>query len=152
MSVNSRKSIDQFLEGKNFAVAGVSRSGKKFGNTVYTELKKKGYHVFPINPSAETIDGERCYTSLATLPNPVDGIVVVLPPAQAEDVVEQAYQSGIHNIWLQQGAQSEKTVQFCQNHGMNVVAGECILMFAKPVESFHRFHRFIWRMFGKLPK
>jgi hypothetical protein len=31
------------------------------------------------------------------------------------------------------------------------VHGECILMFAEPAAFFHRAHRWIWRMLGKLP-
>jgi predicted CoA-binding protein len=32
------------------------------------------------------------------------------------------------------------------------VSGQCIYMFAEPVSSLHAFHRWFWRLFGKLPK
>jgi hypothetical protein len=31
------------------------------------------------------------------------------------------------------------------------VHGECILMFAQP-SSFHRLHRWVWGLLGKLPR
>ena len=73
------------------------------------------------------------------------------PPVEAEKVVKQAYEVGIRNVWLQQGAQSDSAIQFCKDNGINVVHNECILMFAEPVASFHKFHRWVWKILGKLP-
>jgi len=56
--------VDDFLAQKTMAVVGVSRGGKKFGNAILKDLKQKGYRVFPVNPHAASIDGERCYPDL----------------------------------------------------------------------------------------
>ena len=40
----------------------------------------------------------------------------------------------------------------CKDLGLNVVSGECVFMFAEPMESFHKFHRFFYKLFGKMPK
>jgi predicted CoA-binding protein len=57
--MSSKVDVDDFLAQKTVAVVGVSRGGKKFGNAVLKDLKEKGYRVFPINPNAESIEGER---------------------------------------------------------------------------------------------
>ena len=36
--------------------------------------------------------------------------------------------------------------------GVTVIDGECILMFAEPAGWFHRLHRGLYRLGGKLPK
>jgi len=149
--MTSKAAVDGFLGEKTLAVVGVSRGGRKFGNTVMKELKAKGYRVFPINPHAETIDGERCYPSLRDLPARPGGVVTVVPPAVTEAVVRDAKDAGIKRVWMQQGSESEEAIRFCGEHGLEVVHGECIMMFAEPVGSIHRFHRWVWKLFGKLP-
>ncbi|MDE3168636.1 MAG: CoA-binding protein, partial [Acidobacteriota bacterium] len=44
---------------------------------VNKELKAKGYRVLPVNPAAESIGGEKCYASLAALPEKVGGVAGV---------------------------------------------------------------------------
>ena len=149
--MTSRASVDAFLAERTLALAGASRSGKKFGNTVLRELQVKGYEVIPVHPKAETIDGVPCVPSLAELPGPVGGLVLVVPPDQTERLVVEAVAAGIPRVWMQQGAESPEALRRCQDAGLETVAGECILMFAEPTGFFHRFHRGLWRLLGKLP-
>lgn len=144
--------VDGFLKQKKLAVVGVSRQKTKFGSTIYHELKKKGFRVFPVNAHMETFDGERCYPDLKSLPEPVDGAVLVIPPAQTEQVVKDAAAANIPLIWMQQGSKSEAAVQFCKEHNITTVTGECILLYAEPVDSIHKFHRWLKKIFGRMPK
>ncbi len=144
--------IDAFLTQHRLAVVGVSRGGKKFGNLAYRELKTKGYQLFPINPNADSIEGDRCYPSLTALPEPVDGVLIVVPPAETEQVVQDAAAAKIRRVWMQQGAESEAAIRFCQQNGIDVVHNECILMFAEPTAFGHRMHRWVWGLLGKLPR
>jgi uncharacterized protein len=148
----SQSAVDDFLSQRVLGVVGVSRSGKKFGNAVCRELQAKGYRLLPVHPQADEIDGVPCYRSLAALPEPAGGVVVVVPPREAEQVVREAAAAGIKRIWLQQGAESPAAIRFCEEAGLSVVSGQCILMFAEPVGWFHGFHRWLWRVLGKLPR
>jgi hypothetical protein len=150
--MTTQNSIDDFLAQKKLALIGISRSGKKFGNIIFKELKSKGYKIFPINPNVENIQGERCYPSLKALPEQVGGVIVVVPPVQTEKVVHDIVSAGIKQVWMQQGSESKSAIQFCKENGISVVEGECILMFVKPVKLFHRMHRGIWKLLGKYPK
>ena len=144
--------IEDFVSQKQLAVVGVSRGGKKFGNVAYRELRAKGYRLFPVHPYAESIEGDSCYPNLKSLPEPVDGVLIVVPPAQTEQVVREAAKAGIHRVWMQQGAESPTAIRFCQEHGMSEVHGECIMMFAHDSAFYHRAHKFVWGVLGKLPK
>ena len=150
-AVTTAAVIRDFLAQPTLAVAGVSRQGKKFGNLAYRALRARGYRLFPIHPTAAEVEGERCYPSLAALPEAVGGLLVVLPPAQTEVVVHDAWRAGIRRVWLQQGAESAVAIHACQQNGIQVVHGHCILMFAEPVGGVHRAHRWLWRLIGRLP-
>lgn len=148
----SRKSeIEDFLAQKTLAVVGVSRGGKKFGNVAYRELRARGYRVIPVHPSAETIEGDRCYASLEAIPERIDGALIVVPPRRTEVVVGDAARAGVPRVWMQQGAESPAAIRFCEENGIAEVHGECILMFASPVRSIHRAHRWIRGALRALP-
>ena len=148
--MSSRAEIDQFVSQPALALFGMSRSGKKFGNFAYQTLRSKGYRVYPIHPQAASINGIRCYSDFAELPERVDAALVVVPPAQAVSVMRKAAAAGIHFVWLQQGSESPEVLKACRDIGINVISGECILMFARPT-GYHKAHRWIWGLLGKLP-
>jgi len=149
--MTTRASIDDFLKQRTIAVVGASRNKRKFGNTLFRELKAKGYAAIPVNPNSETIEGERCYPSLKALPVKVDGVAVVVPPHEAERIVREAADAGIPRVWLQQGAESKEAIRFCEEHGISVVHGECMLMYAAPTAFPHRAHRFFRNLIGRMP-
>jgi len=148
----SRAVINDFIAQRRLAVVGVSRSGGKFGNIAYRELKKKGYRLYPIHPHAKNLEGDRAYPDFKSLPEKVGGVLIVVPPKETETVVRQAAQAGIRRVWMQQGAESEAAVRYCQQNGIAEVHGECIMMFAEPVRFPHSIHRWIWKLFGRLPR
>ena len=147
----SQRTIDEFLQQPTLALAGLSRGGKKFGNAVLRDLTSKGYEVLPVHPEAEEIDGTPCFPSLEVLPKKAGGLVLVVPPSQTEIMVQRAREAGINRVWMQQGAESEAAIAYCEEHGMDVVSGKCIMMFADP-RGVHKFHHWLWGLFGKLPK
>ena len=148
--MSSREMIDQFLSRPAFALMGISRSGKKFGNFAYRALVSKGYRVYPIHPDARTINGVRCYANFEDLPERIEAALVVLPPEKALGAVRKAAAAGVRRIWLQQGSESPDLLRTCQELGIEGISGECILMFARPT-GYHKMHRWVWGVLGKLP-
>ncbi len=142
--------INQFVSSKRIAIVGMSRSGKKFGNMAAKELKVKGYELFPVHPTAPEIDGMSCYPNLQSLSGKVDAVWISIPPTQVSPVLEEAAQMGLKNIWLQQGAWSAEVQQTIDRLQLPVVTKKCIMMYAPPVKSVHKFHRTIVGIFGKL--
>ena len=143
--------IASFLSEKKLALAGASSTTNKFGNMVYKELKNKGYDLYLIHPEASEINGTICYGSLSDLPTDVGGLINVIPPAQTEKLVQEAYAARVKKVWMQQGSESAEAIQYCQEHEMAVIHGEFILMYAQP-KGLHKFHHWLWGVFGKLPK
>jgi uncharacterized protein len=144
------QAIQDFVSSKRVAVVGVSRQEKKFGCAIYTELKGRGYQVYGVNPTIETILGDKCYPNLAALKGQVDGAVICIKPKSVEAVLREAAAIGLKNVWLQWGANTPENEKLGRDLGLNLVSGKCILMYAEPVKSMHGVHRFFVKLFGKL--
>jgi predicted CoA-binding protein len=142
--------IESFVNSRKIAVVGFSRSGKKFGNMAGKELMTRGYEIYPVHPDAPEINGMTCHPNLKSLEGKVDALLIVIPPANVPSVLEEAAQTGLKNIWLQQGSWSQEVQQTADRLGLQVVSKKCILMYAPPVTSIHRFHRTIKSIFGGL--
>jgi len=149
---NSKAVIEEFLQQKTIAVVGASRDTNKFGSAVYRDLKAKGYKVYAVNPNADVVDGDRCYAGLGALPVVTDAVIMVIPPEQTPSIIEEAARLGIKYVWLQQGANSAAGEAKARELGLKLVSGECIFMFAEPMESFHKGHRFFTKLFGRYPR
>jgi len=146
--MNQRTEINQFLGANKIAIAGVSRNKNKFGSAVYRELLKKGINAVPMNPNMETAEGNQCFSGVSSLPKEVDALLCVVQPAETEKLVKEAHAAGITKIWMQQGSQSENALAWGRDNGMSIVSKACILMYADPVGSIHKFHRGIAKIFG----
>jgi len=121
--------IERFLDKKNvFAVVGASRDPQKYGYQVYRDLKNGGYKVYPVNPNADEILGDRCYSSLENLPINPDVVDVVVPPRVTERIVETCKRLAITKVWMQPGSESETAIKFCDDNGINVVHGVCVMI------------------------
>ena len=86
-----------------------------------TDLKSKGFRLFIVNPSADSIENEHSYPNLAAIPEKVDRALIIVPRSETENVVNDAARLGISHIWIQQGAESEKAVNFCKENGIKVM-------------------------------
>jgi predicted CoA-binding protein len=123
----SRERLDQFIKAQCWAVVGASKDRSKFGNITFRELQRRGKRVYPVNPRAAEVEGETCYPTLHALPEGVERLLIVVPPRQGEKVVREARECGITNVWFQPGAESDEALAYCEEHGMEAIAGHCIL-------------------------
>ncbi len=88
--MTSKKTVEEFFAQPALAVVGVSRSGKKFGNYAYKNLKQKGYKVYQIHPHSKSIEGDECYPDFKSIPDKVEGAVLVIKPIHALKILEEA--------------------------------------------------------------
>ena len=121
--------IMEFLDKRNvFAVVGASRNPKKYGHQVYRDLKRAGYEVYPVNPNADEILGDKCYPDLESLPKKPDVVDLVVPPSITEKVVQTCKRLGIRKVWMQPGSESEWAINYCRENGIQVVYGVCVMI------------------------
>ena len=150
------RQINDFWAMKRLAVVGVSRDPKSFSHAIWQELRDRGYDVVAVNPKAQEIDGKPCYPRVQDVDPPVDGVVVMTPPAVTDQVVQDCAAAGVAHVWLHRGlggsgSVTPGAVEFCETHGMDVVAGFCPYMFLPESPFFHSFHRVAKRLTGSYP-
>ena len=88
--------IEQFkplFEPKTVAVVGASTRGGTLSNIFIRRIREMGYEgaIYPIHPSAESIDGLPAYRSLADTPQPVDYAYIAIAAAQIAPLLKQAH-------------------------------------------------------------
>jgi predicted CoA-binding protein len=122
-------SIEQFLAAKTFAVAGASRDRSKYGNLVFRRLLQYGRTVYPINPTAEELEGHPAFPQLSALPMVPESLSIVTPPKITRQIVVQAIAAGVKNLWMQPGAEDAVASELARKAGLNVIDdGSCILV------------------------
>ena len=125
--MTSREQLDKFVGADCWAVVGASEDRGKFGNLTFRELLSRGKKVYPVNPNAKTVEGHVCYPNLASLPEKVERVLIVVPPKLGVNVVKEALELGIESVWFQPGAESDAAIEYAEKHGMEAVSGHCIL-------------------------
>lgn len=144
-------SVERFLQGRRFVVAGVSRSPQQPANAIFRKLKSSGYEAVPVNPHAAELEGARCYPDLTSVPEPVDGVIVATAPGVAAGIVRQAHARGIRQLWFHRsfgtGSVSPQALELCSELGLEPIVGGCPLMYCEPVDAAHRCFRWwlAWR-------
>ncbi len=110
------------------AVVGATDNPSKYGSVIYRDLKRKGFTVFPVNPSRSTVDGDRAYNHLRDLTQRPTIVNVVVPPEVTLNILDQCLEMGLMNVWLQPGAESPEALEFLQQHTFNYLANACIMV------------------------
>ena len=151
------EAVHDFLAQERIAVVGASDDAKKFGGTIYRELKAHGHAVVPVNRNASTVDGDQCYSNLATVPGRLDAVLVMVHRDDAAQVVRDCIDKGVTRVWLFRGlggasAVSHDAIDLCRKNDIAVIAGACPLMFLDPVTGFHKVHRGMRHLNGSLAK
>ena len=150
-----RAQIDDFLSRKRLAAVGVSRNPKDFTRDLFREFLRRGYDMVPVNPSVPEMEGRPCFARLQEVTPPVEGVLLLTSTAVTDQVVRDCAEAGIRRVWMHRGAGmgavTSSAVEFCQSQGIDVVPGECPLMFLPDTAFFHRAHAFIRRITGRYP-
>jgi predicted CoA-binding protein len=146
-AISSRKNIDEFLRQQRFAMIGVSRDPRDFSRTVFRAFLERGYEVVPIHPEATEMEGRQCASSIGAIQPPVEGVLFLTPPRVTASLIRDCAATGVKRVWMFRatgaGAVSPDAIAFCAEQGIDVVPGECPLMFLPNTGWVHRLHRFV---------
>jgi uncharacterized protein len=132
-TVDHRSYPPAYLRGileraRTIAVVGASPEPWRpsYGVTAY--LKRAGYRLIPVNPTAlgEAVHGERVVAALADIEEPVDLVNVFRRPEYLPGVVEEAIAMGAPALWMQLGIRNDAAKDRAEAAGMAVVMDRCI--------------------------
>ena len=83
--------LEAFFQPRSVAVIGASTSPEKLGFAVLENLVEGGYvkvgKIYPINPKADEILGQKAYPSVMDVPDDIDLAVIVIPYSYVPDVL-----------------------------------------------------------------
>jgi predicted CoA-binding protein len=152
--------VNEFLDQKRIAVAGVSRDPSRHPTPqlIYRKLKSTGHEVFGVNPGLQEFEGAPCYPDVMSIPGGVDGVVIVTRPAHTEEVVRQCAEAGVPRVWMHQSlpqagtSVSTDAVEFCREHNIEVIAGACPMMYGPQADFPHRCILLFLSLTGGLPE
>ena len=104
------------------AVVGVSADASKYGHRIFRDMLKGGFDVKGVNPKGGFVLGNNLYRNLAEIEKKPDVVIMVVPPAAAELVMEDCNKLGIREVWLQPGSESEAALAKAKAYGIKTVA------------------------------
>ena len=78
-----------YAETKTIAVVGASGDESKQSHKIPRYLQSQGYRIIPVSPKGGEILGEKVYTSLAEIPEPVDVVDVFRPAEETPGIAER---------------------------------------------------------------
>jgi predicted CoA-binding protein len=123
---------DDYLRGilervRTIAVVGASPRRGRPSHGVMAYLQRRGYRAIPVNPNGagDTINGERCYASLAEVPEAIDMVDVFRRSEAAGDAVDQAIAIGVQIVWMQLGVRDDAAAARAEAAGLEVVMNRC---------------------------
>ena len=93
-------------------------------------LKERGVRVIPVNPKFESIDGERCYATIADVSEPFDTLDVFRAPKFIAGIADEvlALPPGRRPklVWLQSGIRDDAAAARLADAGVQVVQDRCL--------------------------
>jgi uncharacterized protein len=114
---------------KTVALVGASENPARASFFVLRYLRTHGFEVWPVNPSHESVDGLKCYPSLAALVTErgsPDIIDVFRRPDALPALAEEAVAIGAKAVWFQYGVVNETAIKRLDDAGVVVVADRCM--------------------------
>jgi acyl-CoA synthetase (NDP forming) len=98
------RDLSPLMAPKSVAVVGASQRGpsealarEPRGNRVIRNLKTFGYEgrIFAVNPKYTEVMGYPCYADIASIPEPVDCVLLAVPNRHVPDLLESAASAGV---------------------------------------------------------
>ena len=125
--MNSDKEMKEILlSARTIASVGLSSNQEKESYWIVAYLKEQGYRIFPVNPTATEILGEKAYPDLSSIPEKVDVVQVFRKPEDVPPVVDEAIKIGAKVVWMQEGIRHEEAARKAQAAGLQVIMDACM--------------------------
>jgi acetyltransferase len=132
--------LEEFFTPKSVAVVGASTSPEKLGYAVLENLVNGGYvkvgKIYPINPKADEILGQKAYPSVLDVPGDIDLAVIVIPYTYVPDVLKDCGKKNIAGVIVisagfreagMEGLERElELVEIANEHKFRLIGPNCL--------------------------
>ena len=130
--------LDAIFAPETIAVIGASTTKGKVGHDIFANILSGGFKgtLYPVNPKAKSVLSVKCYTSISTIPDPIDLAMIILPPNAALQAVKDCIAKGVKGIVIVsagfkevggEGAAIESEIkQLCSRANVRLVGPNCL--------------------------
>ena len=127
MPIENPEGLRRVLGYDHVAVVGASTTYEKAAHIVPAYLKRHGYEITPVNPTADEIFGERAYDELKELPKGIEIVEIFRPSDEVPAIVDAAIaREDVRAIWMQPGTQHDGAADAAEAAGLDVVQNRCM--------------------------
>jgi acetyl coenzyme A synthetase (ADP forming)-like protein len=131
-------SLDQFFSPQSVAVVGASRTKGKVGYEIFSALVRGGFpgKLYPVNPSADEVEGIKAYPDIKSLPESPDLVVVAVAAKFVAKVVRECGNRKVTSVVIissgfkesgDEGAKLEQSVlRVARSSGIRIIGPNCI--------------------------
>jgi len=137
-SIAAVNALKLFFEPRNIAVIGASRERGTIAGEVFHNLIGYSFSgsVYPVNTSAEVVQGVPAYKSVEAIPAPIDLAVIVVPSSRVLEVARACGRKGVKALviisagFAEIGSEGQalqaELVQVCRAAGMRLIGPNCM--------------------------
>jgi predicted CoA-binding protein len=111
---------------KTLAVVGLSAQWHRPSFFAAKYMQEHGYRVIPVNPTYDSILGEKCYKSVREIPFPVDIVDCFRKSGEIPAIAEDAIAVGAKVLWMQLGVHNAEARARAEGAGLEVIENRCV--------------------------
>jgi acetyl coenzyme A synthetase (ADP forming)-like protein len=127
-----------FFSPRGIALIGASANPKKIGHGVLRNLTQYSCqgHIYPVNPHYQQLIGWPCYPDIASVPEPVELAVIVLPAELTPAILKACGEQGVKAAVIISGGFKEvgpvgatledNCVTIARHYGMRLIGPNCV--------------------------
>jgi acetyl coenzyme A synthetase (ADP forming)-like protein len=137
-SIAAVNALKLFFEPRAVAVIGASRERGTIGGEIFHNLLTYGFKgpVYPVNPSANAIEGVPAYSSIEAISEPIDLAVIVVPATKVIEVAAACARKAVKALVVISAGFSEtgkegktrqdELLKVCRSAGMRLIGPNCM--------------------------
>ena len=123
---DSEKTRRILMRYRVIAVVGLSAQWHRPSYFAAKYLQEHGYRVIPVNPTYDTILGEKCYKRLSDVPDRVDVVDCFRKSSEIPAIADEAIAIGAKVLWMQLGVENAEARAKAEAAGLEVIENRCM--------------------------
>jgi hypothetical protein len=113
-------------QSRVIAVVGLSADWYRPSYFAAKYLQEHGYRIVPVNPKYNEILSERCYPSVAAIPDAIDVVDCFRKSDDIPPLAREAVAKGAKVLWMQLGIRNAEAAAIAAAAGLDVVENRCM--------------------------
>ena len=111
------------MRGETVALIGASPKPDRYAFRAMQLLAEHGHRAIPINPAFDEILGQKCYRSIADVPEMIETVTLYLSEARCEPLIDEIIEAKPRRIIMNPGAENNALAEKARESGIEVVEG-----------------------------